>query len=112
MTFIFSPTRREGRRICRPHFIIYGPCVSMHPRPYFKKLHFAARGDIFLKLQRMVFVEATVEFYKFLKICRAILMVLVIWAMFFKSEWCRKHPKIWSGDRLVNILGCDKFCCL
>ena len=38
---------------------------------------------------------------------RAILMVLMVWARFFKPEWYRNHPKIWSGDWFVNILGCD-----
>ena len=36
-------------------------------------------------------------------------MVLVVWAKLFKSEWCRGHPKIWSGDRFVSILGCDNW---
>ena len=35
---------------------------------------------------------------------QAILMVLAVWAGFFKSEWYRNHPNIWSGDRLLNIL--------
>ena len=25
-------------------------------------------------------------------------MALVIWARFFKLEWCRNHPQIWSAD--------------
>ena len=59
-------------------------------------------------------VEATVEISGFLEIFglilikfdgfQAILMVLVIWAMFFNSEWYRNHVRIWSGDRLLTLL--------
>ena len=38
---------------------------------------------------------------------RPILMVLAVRARLFKLEWCRNHPKIWSGDRFLNILGGD-----
>ena len=34
-------------------------------------------------------------------------MFLAVWARFFKVEWCRNHIEIWSGDRFLNILGCD-----
>ena len=62
-------------------------------------------------------LEATVEFYIFGKIFglnliefwgfRAILMVLVVWARFFKLEWCRTHFKIWSGNRFLSFWGRD-----
>ena len=35
---------------------------------------------------------------------QAILIVLAVRAMFFKLEWCRNHPKIWSGGQFLNIL--------
>ena len=31
-------------------------------------------------------------------------MVLAVWVRCFKLEWCRNHPKIWSGGWFVNIL--------
>ena len=57
--------------------------------------------------------KATVDFYNFREMFgfisiqfwgfRAILMVLVIWARFFKLDWCRNHAKIYSGDRFLDI---------
>ena len=32
---------------------------------------------------------------------------LAVWAKFYESEWCRNHPKMWSGDRFLYILECD-----
>ena len=64
--------------------------------------------------------ERSVEFYNFWEIFgsilvefsgfRAIPMVLAVWARFFKLECYRNHPKIWSGGRLLNILGGDNNC--
>ena len=34
-------------------------------------------------------------------------MSLAIWARSFKWEWCRNHPKVWSGGGFLNILGGD-----
>ena len=49
-----------------------------------------------------------VELYMFLKMFevifisfegfRTILMVLAVWATFFKLEWCRNHLKKWAGE--------------
>ena len=69
-----------------------GARLAITVEPLFLRRFFVPSLDLYIfwnYLSRFL-----IQFWGF----RATLIVLAVWAGFFKSEWHGNHPKLWSGD--------------